>query len=412
MFVFLFCRNIFGCKYNKKILYIAAYLIAVALMICVNQLKNPYLNMVYSLLSANIVCMVMFEAQFKKSWLHNLLFWFIFAFCDMITVIIWSIIEENTLNGILSDYQLMLGSNILNIIFMFVAYRVYMTVMQRFTVKSIQIKLSAFMIGMTFFQVYIVGTYSVEIKNRVGGINLIIILIGCLIINIFLAYILSQVSDAYRYKYELSLAERLREIHLANYREISQKYEESRTIIHDIKKHLMVAENIKNADEDASKRYLSDICGKMDSLFCGYQCSNKILSIVLSQKISFAKSVGIEVNTAADDIQMEFIDDLDITAIFANLWDNATEACGRMNSEDRKFICMEMRRVNDFILINISNSYNGELTQKGKEYLSAKKDHDGVGLKSVRFSVEKYDGVFVTRHSTDVFKAEITIPIR
>ena len=306
----------------------------------------------------------------------------------------------------------MLGSNILNIIFMFVAYRVYMTVMQRFTVKSIQIKLSAFMIGMTFFQVYIVGTYSVEIKNRVGGINLIIILIGCLIINIFLAYILSQVSDAYRYKYELSLAERLREIHLANYREISQKYEESRTIIHDIKKHLMVAENIKNADEDASKRYLSDICGKMDSLFCGYQCSNKILSIVLSQKISFAKSVGIEVNTAADDIQMEFIDDLDITAIFANLWDNATEACGRMNSEDRKFICMEMRRVNDFILINISNSYNGELTQKGKEYLSAKKDHDGVGLKSVRFSVEKYDGVFVTRHSTDVFKAEITIPIR
>ena len=148
--------------------------------------------MVYSLLSANIVCMVMFEAQFKKSWLHNLLFWFIFAFCDMITVIIWSIIEENTLNGILSDYQLMLGSNILNIIFMFVAYRVYMTVMQRFTVKSIQIKLSAFMIGMTFFQVYIVGTYSVEIKNRVGGINLIIILIGCLIINIFLAYILKQ----------------------------------------------------------------------------------------------------------------------------------------------------------------------------------------------------------------------------
>ncbi len=412
LFVFLFCRKIFGCKYNKKILYIAAYLIAVALMICVNQLKNPYLNMVYSLISVNSVCIIMFECEFKKVWLHNLMIWFVFVFCDAITVLIWSIVEDNTLQGILSDYQLMLGSNILNIIFMFVAFNVYMTVIQKFKVKAIQLKIAAFMIVMTFFEVFVIVTYASQITDRYGGMRILVILTGYLLMNIFLAYILGQVSDAYQYKYELSLAERLREIHLANYREISQKYEESRTIIHDIKKHLMVAENMKNADEDASKRYLSDICGKMDSLFCGYQCSNKILSIVLSQKISFAKSVGIEVNTAADDIQMEFIDDLDITAIFANLWDNAIEACGRMNREDRKFICMEMRRINDFILINISNSYNGKIFQKGTEYLSAKTDHDGVGLKSVRLSVEKYDGVFVTKHSTDVFKVEITIPIQ
>ena len=105
LFVFLFCRNIFGCKYSRKILYAAAYLLAVILMIGVNQLKNPYINIAYSLVSANAVSIIMFNAQLKKAWLHNLLFWFIFAFCDMVTVIIWSVIEGKTLQGILSDYR-------------------------------------------------------------------------------------------------------------------------------------------------------------------------------------------------------------------------------------------------------------------------------------------------------------------
>lgn len=412
LFVFLFCKNIFGCKYSRKILYIVAYLAAVLLMICVNQMKNPYVNMIYSLLSANIVCMTMFNAQFKKAWLHNLLFWFVFIFCDAITVLIWSIIEGNTLEGIISDYQLMMGSNILNIIFMFVSYRVYLTIVQRFTVKAIQWKLSIFMIAMTIFEVFVVVTYASQITDRYGGVRILIILFGYLLMNIFLAYILNQVADAYRYKYELSLAKRLREMHLANYNEISQKYEESRAIIHDIKKHLMVAENMKDSDEAASQSYLSDVCNKMNSLFCGFQCSNKILSIVLSQKISFAKSKGIEVIVSADDVDLDFIDDLDITAIFANLWDNAVEACGKVLNDEKKFICMEIHRINDFILINITNSCNGELRKNGKSYLSSKKDHDGVGLKSINLSVEKYDGVFITKHNADTFKAEITIPIQ
>lgn len=412
LFVFLFCRNIFGCRYSRKILYAAAYLLAVILMIGVNQLKNPYINMVYSFVSANAISMVMFNAKLKNAWLHNLLFWIIFIFCDMVTVIIWSVIEGKTLQGILSDYQLMIGSNMLNIIFMYISYRVYITIMQRHTVKAIRLKLSIFMIAMTAFEVFIVVSYASQITDRQGGIRILIILFGYLVMNIIFAYILNQLADAYRDKYELSLSERLCEMYLANYNEISQKYEESRAIIHDIKKHLMVVDNIKDSDKAASESYLSDICQKMSSLFCGFQCSNKILSIVLSQKISYAKSKGIEVSVSADDVDINFIDDLDITAIFANLWDNAIEACEKIGDDSKKTICMDIRRINDFILVNISNSYNGELLKNSEDYLSTKKDHDGVGLKSIALSVEKYDGVFTTKHSIDTFKAEITLPIQ
>ena len=72
---------------------------------------------------------------------------------------------------------------------------------------------------------------------------------------------------------------------------------------------------------------------------------------------------------------------------------------------------MSITRVNDFILINIENSFNGILKTENKNLLSTKQNHSGVGLKSVKFSVEKYEGVFMTNYNSKSFRAEITLPI-
>ena len=86
----------------------------------------------------------------------------------------------------------------------------------------------------------------------------------------------------------------------------------------------------------------------MDVLFEGFQCSNKILSVIMSQKISEAENLSIKVETKIEDILFEFVNDLDLTAIFANLWDNAIEACQKIKVEDR-FIRILIGRVNVFL---------------------------------------------------------------
>lgn len=404
---FLFYKHIYGCKYEKKRYYVLGYIVAVLLMTCVNQIGNPYVNMVYSFISANGVCIILFESQIRKIWLHNLLLWFMFIFSDAITVLMWFVTESNTLNEILSNNQLTLVSDIINIILMFAFYRIYITFMQKINFQGVQIKIAVFTIIMTFFEIWAVTAYAGEITNRHGGVNMFILLIGFLLINLFLAYVLSQVSEAYKYRYELSLAERLNEMHLSNYTEMSHKYEESRAIIHDIKKHLMVANELN--DNESHSQYLSDVYKRMDELFGGFKCSNKILSVVISQKMSYAKSKGIKIIISAEDVPIDFVEDLDITAIFANLWDNAIEACNKVNGE--KYIEMSITRVNDFILINIENSYNGILKTENKNLISTKENHSCVGLKSVKLSVEKYEGVFMTNYNSKSFRAEITLPI-
>lgn len=406
LFVFLLYKNLYGCKYKKISYYILSYFGAVILMIAVNMIESPIVNLVYSFVSANVVCLFLFEEDLKRVWANNLFFWFLFVLTDSVTVAIWSIIVGNSFEEILSNYQLMIGSNLLNIIFMFAVYRVYLTFRQKINVWVVQVKIALFVITITFFEIWIMAVYTSQTSDKNGGVTLIIMMTGFLFINLFLAYILNQVSDAYRYKYELSLSERLNEMYLLNYMEISHKYEESKAIIHDIKKHISVAEKM-NDDKNAQTKYLSEVYDRMNDIFNFFHCSNKILSIILSQKISYAKSKGIKVNVSVEDVTMDFIRDFDITAIFANLWDNAIEACDKVNKG--KYIAMDISRRNDFLLINIENSYNGKIIKNKDGYTSTKPDHDGMGLKSVQLVVEKYDGVFMTSFNAVAFRAEITL---
>lgn len=68
---FSFFKNMYGTKYDKKILYFLSYIIIVCLMIFVNKIGNPYLNASYLFFSINVICLLLFESNFKKIWLHN-----------------------------------------------------------------------------------------------------------------------------------------------------------------------------------------------------------------------------------------------------------------------------------------------------------------------------------------------------
>ena len=149
--------------------------------------------------------------------------------------------------------------------------------------------------------------------------------------------------------------------------------------MHDIKKHLEVLRSLKNLDSEQAKEYSDVIEKEVDVLFEGFQCSNKILSVIMSQKISEAENLSIKVETKIEDILFEFVNDLDLTAIFANLWDNAIEACQKIKVEDR-FIRILIGRVNDFYVIYFENSFNGYVKKRFDNIISTKESHKGVGL--------------------------------
>ena len=133
---------------------------------------------------------------------------------------------------------------------------------------------------------------------------------------------------------------------MSHYAELDNRYEMSRKIIHDFKKHLCTLGELKNRDNEKAYDYETMVENEIDSLFMCFKCSNKVLSIVMSQKIALAERNKIKVITDVDK----------------------------------------------------------------NHILSTKNNHIGVGLSIIKSVTEKNGGLFVEEHTDSEFKIEITFP--
>ena len=223
----------------------------------------------------------------------------------------------------------------------------------------------------------------------------------------YIVYFIDESAKLYKSQYENNLMRKQNQLQLDNFREISEKYEDARKTIHDIKKHLNSLKALGYSDMHRAEEYGNIIEQKVDSLFYEFPCSNRLMGIIMSQKITTCRNEMIELKTKIEDISFEYIEDFDITAIFANLWDNAIEACREV--DENRFIEVIIGRVNGFDIISFENSFNGIVNFKGDVFTSTKNDHNGVGLTIIKSAVEKYGGFLTTSVDNKVFKAEIFI---
>ena len=65
-----------------------------------------------------------------------------------------------------------------------------------------------------------------------------------------------------------------------------------------------------------------------------------------------------------------------------------------------------------FVLVKIENRYAGEVRFDGKDLITTKnnKDYHGYGVKSIRKTVEKYDGTVTIRTQDGWFLLSILFP--
>ena len=102
----------------------------------------------------------------------------------------------------------------------------------------------------------------------------------------------------------------------------------------------------------------------------------------------------------------------DLCIVLGNLLDNAIEATEKLEDEEEKQIFIKLIYQKKRLLIEIRNPYRGSL-KKGRsgDYLSGKNDQEnhGIGLKSVRKVVEKYDGTLDIHTENQQFQITIIL---
>ncbi|MCC0645541.1 GHKL domain-containing protein [Clostridioides sp. ZZV13-5731] len=198
-----------------------------------------------------------------------------------------------------------------------------------------------------------------------------------------------------------------------NYLNLQEAQIKVRKLYHDMKNHITCIQNIYGYNEVA-EIYIDHIKSELNEWKSIFTTGNMILDIILNDKKSFCDNNNIELIVDIKFSRCDFIDMMDICSIFSNMLDNAIEACMKIDSmEIERFIKIKGTIVNGFFVVKCENSKINEIKTKNNNIKTDKEDSDlhGIGIKSIKSSVQKYNGEVYIDYQDCKFVVKIYIPI-
>ena len=140
---------------------------------------------------------------------------------------------------------------------------------------------------------------------------------------------------------------------------------------------------------------------------------NKVLDTVLTTKSLYCAKNNITFTCVADGTLLDFMDVMDICSIFGNALDNAIECELKIPDKEKRLIHVSVSKQKNFLLLRFENYYDTELNYQGGAFITTKRDKEfhGYGLKSIRYTVNKYDGAVSIDTKENWFDLKILIPV-
>lgn len=179
--------------------------------------------------------------------------------------------------------------------------------------------------------------------------------------------------------------------------EVEQFYNGIRQMKHEMRNHLT---NIKGLLESGNYEDMQQYLFKMDESMNVFemtiQTGNAVTDVIVNDKQKAASKQGIQFQAEFSYPVSDRYDAYDIGIIINNLLQNALEACENMKAGER-YITLSGRQKRKFFLIEVRNSFDGEIEFDSYTNLPiSNKEKDislhGIGLSNVKREVEKYMG--------------------
>lgn len=180
---------------------------------------------------------------------------------------------------------------------------------------------------------------------------------------------------------------------------------------HDLKHQIAAMRAIQSPEE--REKYLREVEDSVNIYDSMVKTGNEVLDTVLTEKSLFCAASNIKVNCIADGRRMDVLDPVDLYTVFGNAIDNAIESVKQLENQEIRMIDVLVYVRKQFLIINIMNPIGSRLEFDGDVPVStkAKNGYHGFGLKSIRHTVEKYNGFMKIDTEENIFSLKILIPL-
>ena len=193
------------------------------------------------------------------------------------------------------------------------------------------------------------------------------------------------------------------------YESLKTAIEEARQARHDMRPQLnQISALAETGDLDGLKAYLAKTAARIPDLDMNF-CENRAADSVVGYYCALAKREGIPFCARLDLPQTLPVDEMDMCLVLSNLLENAFEASLRTAPARRRIKLTAYLHGNSLALIQVENTYDGVIREKGGVFQSSKRKGDGIGLQSVRHIAEKSGGVNTVTYQDGLFCVKVML---
>jgi sensor histidine kinase regulating citrate/malate metabolism len=254
----------------------------------------------------------------------------------------------------------------------------------------------------------VIGVSFGKIRGESMGLIMLVNMGFIIFADMYFLYFIRFMEDNYQLKVKLELLEQQATMQYKYYLHQEKKHQESLSILHDVDKHIAVMEGLYHGDDkEGTINYIKEINTILKPLLPQQLTNNGILNILLNDKIQNTEKLHIDLQYEIGNVDLSFMNPMDITTIFGNLLDNAIEACAQVNGSP--WIKLKINPYYEMIAIKVENTSNSIDRWNEGRPVSQKGANHGIGLSNVERAVEKYDGSMNLSSENGIFQCNVLI---
>lgn len=377
------------------------------------QLNITYINTILMLVTYTLLLLYLYNVSFKTAVFHSLIFTVVMFASEILIMALSSALYKgfNAFESSPSAYLVLVPTSKL------IYFSLMIIILKLFAQKENTESYNKyfwllFIMPLTSIMVLICFRYIAYQMLLTQNMSILwtISCIGLMFANVLVFIIYEYSLKNTKELYELKKIQDREEQDKRYFEIIEQTNKDMRIFSHDIKNHLTQIRNLENIE--AVQSYIDSIYPNIEKFSFTGISKNKMLDLIISKYVTLCEKKNIQFFVDVKTANLTYVSDSDLSTLMNNLLDNAVEAAERADERFIQVYIFSKGNMHDGLVIKNScfvppETENGEL----KTTKQNKKIH-GVGTKSIRKTLKKYDAVYGWKYdeNSKIFETDIVFP--
>lgn len=413
LFAFLMMNVFFEKKYTSKVPTIVAFLLSSGILLALQETgQSGTLKSFVQTILILCVVFIIYDGKKRLKAFFFIAYSLFVALSKLLSYFAFSFVIDKAINTIPYLTEESFFYRILSIelpnIFM-VLMIVLMGIFTKSKNKSVPLRywLLLFIVPVTTLGTLTVYQYYIELLSPGEEINAYIIIstVGLVLINLLIFFLFSKLQNQMELQKNQILINTQMRLEKQSFKKMEESYNRTREIRHDMKNHILCLKGIaENGNKAELLSYLEKMTDALEEATYVSVSKNSAVDAILNEKMLTAQKNSIPTHFDVMPLDSESVPSMDICTILSNALDNAIEACVKLQNPKDRYINVKINTDNG-IFISVSNPSTEEPKKLAGIITTTKadKDNHGLGLKSIKRTVDKHGGDMLIKYENNVF---------